>query len=703
MSDLFERVKAIPIESVLREYFPAIELKQSKGLCPLHLEKTPSFHVYAQANTWYCFGACAGGGTTIDLLLKGAIASTPLDAAKKLAQRFGIDTGDEKPRRKARALTVAQYAAFCGLAEAFLRETFDLAETDKGVEIPYKDESGAVVSIQRRHKLEKGKSKDRRFSWRKGNKPIPYGLWLLPEAKERLLLVEGASDVHVLTYCGVSALGIPGASNFKPEMVSALLPFDELALIQEPEKAGEKFVSSITAALKAAEYKGVVKAVSLPEKDPRALWLKDTGPGRRNKKASSMIDALSYDERMWEFMAVLERTIAAAAPINLYPSIPLTKDLLTDLTALIRQFIFFKNERVALLIGTWILATYISERFQYLPILWITSPVMRCGKSRLVDIIDKLVWKSSGSVINTSLAALYYMTAEGCTFLADEVENLKNSDREQFGAIIGIINAGFAKGATVRRMVQLEGEWVLKKFPVYGPKLLSGIATVTDTIRDRSLPIKMIRKSRKEKTARLNMRRYGKVFTDLQQSIGLWSEENSELIEKIYDDLPEESELASCDDRFIDIVEPLLSIIKFSDAESANGGKRVIDQLMPLLKQLGGQRGEAQSDEAIVALIGLLEVMLGTKKEIFIPSAELLEKVKETQGLQWIGSAKTLAAFMSKLDLVSRRDPAGDKRGYTVTKEALDDLKIRYTPPIPEFDPSEASETRAQSGREPNL
>ena len=84
----------------------------------------------------------------------------------------------------------------------------------------------------------------------------------------------------------------------------------------------------------------------------------------------------------------------------------------------------------------------------------------------------------------------------------------------------------------------------------------------------------------------------------------------------------------------------------------------VIDQIMPLFKDLGGQRAEAQS-EAIVALIDLLEVMLGTKKVRFIPSAELLEKVKETQGLQWIGSTKALGTFMSKLDLVSHRDPSG--------------------------------------------
>jgi hypothetical protein len=80
-------------------------------------------------------------------------------------------------------------------------------------------------------------------------------------------------DVHVLTHCGIAALGIPGASNFKPEMVSHLLPFNELELIQEPGEGGEKFIESITKALKKAEYKGVVRAVTLPEKDPRALWL----------------------------------------------------------------------------------------------------------------------------------------------------------------------------------------------------------------------------------------------------------------------------------------------------------------------------------------------------------------------------------------------------------------------------------------------
>src|SRR6266545_2141733 len=267
ISDLFERVRAIPIESVIRQYFPNLELKHSGhdliAICPFHDEKTPSFKIDIEKNRWHCFGACAKGGSNIDLLLMGELATEPLDAAKDLARTFGIDTGNEKPKRQVKTLTVAQYADFCGLPENFLLEIFSLAASEVGVEIPYKDESGTVVSIQRRRRLEKAKTEDGRFRWRKGDKPISYGLWLLPEVKARLLVVEGTSDVHVLSYCGFVALGIPGASNFKPEMVATLLLFPELVLIQEPGEAGEKFVQSITAALKAAEYKGTVRAVSL--------------------------------------------------------------------------------------------------------------------------------------------------------------------------------------------------------------------------------------------------------------------------------------------------------------------------------------------------------------------------------------------------------------------------------------------------------
>jgi hypothetical protein len=115
---------------------------------------------------------------------------------------------------------------------------------------------------------------------------------------------------------------------------------------------------------------------------------------------------------------------------------------------------------------------------------------------------------------------------------------------------------------------------------------------------------------------------------------------------------------------------------------------------------MGGLRGEAQNDEAIATLCGLLDAILDGSDQAFIPSNELLAKMKETVGLQWIHSAKALATFLGKLDLVPRRDPAGNKRGYLITKEALVDLKSRYTSSSPDFEASEASDNQAGRGSE---
>ena len=51
-----------PIEDVVGQYV-SLTRKGSNlfGLCPFHSEKTPSFFVYPQTQSFYCFGCGAGG------------------------------------------------------------------------------------------------------------------------------------------------------------------------------------------------------------------------------------------------------------------------------------------------------------------------------------------------------------------------------------------------------------------------------------------------------------------------------------------------------------------------------------------------------------------------------------------------------------------------------------------------------------------
>ncbi len=58
------------------------------GLCPFHSEKTPSFHVYPENNSYYCFG-CNKGGGVVNFVMEAERLDF-LDAVKWLAQRAGM-------------------------------------------------------------------------------------------------------------------------------------------------------------------------------------------------------------------------------------------------------------------------------------------------------------------------------------------------------------------------------------------------------------------------------------------------------------------------------------------------------------------------------------------------------------------------------------------------------------------------------------
>ncbi len=59
------------------------------GLCPFHSEKTPSFNVYPENGSFYCFG-CGVGGDVITFIMKIENLDY-IEAVKFLAQRAGIE------------------------------------------------------------------------------------------------------------------------------------------------------------------------------------------------------------------------------------------------------------------------------------------------------------------------------------------------------------------------------------------------------------------------------------------------------------------------------------------------------------------------------------------------------------------------------------------------------------------------------------
>jgi len=69
--DEIERAKEKSLISIASEFTKLRRCgKDFVGLCPLHQERTPSFHINEQTNTYRCFGACQKHGDVINFIME---------------------------------------------------------------------------------------------------------------------------------------------------------------------------------------------------------------------------------------------------------------------------------------------------------------------------------------------------------------------------------------------------------------------------------------------------------------------------------------------------------------------------------------------------------------------------------------------------------------------------------------------------------
>jgi hypothetical protein len=87
-----------------------------------------------------------------------------------------------------------------------------------------------------------------------------------------VVLVEGESDAQTLWYHGVAALGVPGASSWKPGFAEYLEGIDKIYAIIEPDQGGEKLWQTLSA----SSIRDRLHVVELGKhKDASGLYLSD--------------------------------------------------------------------------------------------------------------------------------------------------------------------------------------------------------------------------------------------------------------------------------------------------------------------------------------------------------------------------------------------------------------------------------------------
>ena len=251
---------------------------QMIGLCPFHDDSNNSFSVNLKTGQWHCF-AEDRGGNFLDFYAELNGCDTK-EAYRQIMEKYGVSTEDQKRNQEQeRNYSLAQYAFEKRLPEEWLKQECFLSTAKERsgatyMKIPYLDENRRESTYRKRFAR-----KDFRWKYGSSGKIGLYGEWRLPNIRSvgYAVMVEGESDSQSLWYMGISALGVPGASMFKPHQ-AAMLQDLKIYLHHEPDQGGETFIRKMLAGLREGGFIGEVYQFSCSRiqgcKDPSDVYVK---------------------------------------------------------------------------------------------------------------------------------------------------------------------------------------------------------------------------------------------------------------------------------------------------------------------------------------------------------------------------------------------------------------------------------------------
>jgi hypothetical protein len=356
------------------------------------------------------------------------------------------------------------------------------------------------------------------------------------------------------------------------------------------------------------------------------------------------------------------------------PEREVEKTVVDKVADFIEDFVFIRTPAIYRLIALWIAATHMYEQFEYMGYLFAHSPEPSSGKSRLLEVLDVFVHNSSGILVSPSQAVLFRTATDG-TQLLDEVDSWTNHDE-----LRSVLNAGFRRGATVRRMRETAAGWEVDSLLAFAPRAMAGIGRniLTAATIDRTFAIEMARQKPKERRKQFRLRVVKPRADTLKAEVKEWVGAHKTEIVACYENL-DFPYLESFRDRTIDISEPLAAIL-----EVAYSGHPKLDQVrqefVEALKIVRNEDGPLSRGNLILQelarLAGKESPLTGTATEL----SEMCKALEPAPSVTEVSTALQNFGFKTK----SIRKDGEPKYRYVLTSEKLDELSSRYAPVMDE-------------------
>jgi hypothetical protein len=334
-------------------------------------------------------------------------------------------------------------------------------------------------------------------------------------------------------------------------------------------------------------------------------------------------------------------------------------DALLSVEEILERYVVLPSEDHYTAVTLWVAHTYLFDLWDATMYLAITSPEKQSGKTRLLENLELLVSHPVRAEM-ASPAALYTIADRGGTMLLDELDAaFAAADRsESAQAIRGILNSGNRRGGYVPR-VQMQGQTrTVERFKTFGPKALAGISSLPETLADRSIEVRMFRKTDDEKVEAFRMRparvqaspvreELARVLTESRETIAMWR-------------MGDHLDLEGMSDRQVEGWEPLLAI-------AGAAGRLWLAPVLTAATRLTAAARERETPEGALLLLHIREAFdaAGTDR---LPTLGLLQTLRERDDGPW---AKAFDDAFDVFNLKSAAELAKRVREYGVRPSRL--------------------------------
>jgi putative DNA primase/helicase len=400
--------------------------------------------------------------------------------------------------------------------------------------------------------------------------------------------------------------------------------------------------------------------------DPLAYAQRRKDAAKRLGVRASDIDAAVKQARTQASAAAME-TLTTAAPA-IWPE-PVAADvLLREVRAFIARFVIVDEHAVTAL-TLWIAFTHAFAEAETSPRLAIVSPAMRCGKTRLLDVLGMLCPRAV-SASNLSPSAIFRaIDAEQPTLLIDEADTFARDNDE----LRGLLNSGHTRTSAyvIRSVPTPDGGWQAKRFSTWAPIAVAAIGKLPPTWMDRSIVIAMRRKLPSQSVERLTRRNVAarEQAAMLASKLARFAADNLDALRNAEPAIP-----AALNDRAADNWDLLLAI-----ANVAGLGAEARAAALAL----SGDRETDADDSLSIRLLYDIKSILDDGPRERIGSSELCDALTKLETSPWASITRgkpltpaRLARMLKSYEIL----PSRDRGGSTYRVSDFDDAFSRYLP-----------------------